>query len=62
MDANLLLWIVQILLALAFVAAGYGHVFEFREDGGPAQDGLAAGRRADRDARIGILEILGGGA
>ena len=33
MDANLLLWIGQALLALAFAGVGYGHAFRFASAG-----------------------------
>ena len=31
MDTNLLLWIGQILLALAFLVVGYGHSLAFEQ-------------------------------
>jgi predicted transporter len=60
MDANLLLWIGQVLLALAFVGVGFGHAFGF--EGMAVRPGMGwlravgpSGMRA-----IGILEVLGG--
>lgn len=59
MDANLLLWSGQILLALAFLAAGYGHTLGFeRSSARPGMDWMAAVGR-DRMRIIGYLEILG---
>ncbi len=59
MDANLLLWIGQILLALAFLGVGYGHTLRFEQmSTRPGMTWLAAVGR-DRMRIIGILEILG---
>ena len=59
MDANLLLWVGQIVLALLFLGFGYTHTVDFEQ--ASARPGLtwlaAAGR--DRMRIIGILEILG---
>ncbi len=59
MNSNLLLWIGQILLALGFLIAGYGHALAF--DAWSARPGMgwmsAVGR--DRLRVIGLLEILG---
>ena len=59
MDANLPLWVGQILLALVFLGVGYTHTLDF--DQASARPGLtwlaAVGR--DRMRIIGILEILG---
>ena len=59
MDANLPLWVGQILLALAFLGVGYTHTIDFEQ--ASARPGLtwlpAVGR--DRMRVIGILEILG---
>jgi len=59
MNANLLLWIGQILLALAFAQVGLGHSLSF--GGMAARPGmgwlLAVGR--DRMRIIGGLEVLG---
>jgi uncharacterized membrane protein len=59
MDANLLLWIGQVLLALAFVVVGYNHSLGFDNwSKQPRQEWmLAVGK--DRMRIIGILEILG---
>jgi uncharacterized membrane protein len=59
MDANLPLWIGQILLALAFLGVGYGHALRFEQMSTmPRMTWLAAVGR-DRMRIIGILEILG---
>jgi uncharacterized membrane protein len=59
MDSNLLLWIGQILLALAFLVVGYGHSLAFEQ--WSARRGMgwmtAVGRNQMR--AIGVLEILG---
>ncbi len=59
MDSNLLLWIGQILLALAFLGVGYGHALAFEQ--WSARRGMgwmtAVGRNGMR--AIGVLEILG---
>jgi len=59
MDANLVLWILQILLALAFIGAGAGHAFGYdRMSTQPRMSWMAVvGRRQMQT--IGILEILG---
>lgn len=59
MGANLVLWVLQILLALAFAAAGYGHAFSFDRMSSQPGTGwmLAVGRGSMRT--IGLLEILG---
>lgn len=57
---DIALWIAQGLLALAFIAAGFGHTFRF--DQFAANPGMgwanAVGRRNMQV--IGIFEILGG--
>lgn len=59
MDANMLLWIGQILLGLAFLGVGYGHVLRFEQmSTRPGMTWLAAVGR-DRMRIIGSLEILG---
>jgi DoxX-like family len=59
MDANLVLWVGQILLALAFLQVGYGHSLGF--DSWSARQGMgwlsAVGR--DRMRIIALLETLG---
>jgi uncharacterized membrane protein len=59
MDANLLLWIGQVLLALAFGVVGYNHSLGFDNwSKQPRQEWmLAVGK--DRMRIIGFLEILG---
>ena len=59
MDANVLLWIGQIVLALAFVAVGYGHAFSFDTMRvSPRMDWMTAVGYSNMRA-IGLLEILG---
>ena len=59
MDTNLVLWIGQILLALAFLGVGYGHTLRFEQmSTRPGMTWLGAVGR-DRMRVIGILEILG---
>jgi uncharacterized membrane protein YphA (DoxX/SURF4 family) len=59
MDANLILWILQILLAMGILASSYGHTlgFESTKDR-PGMQWLGDVGR-DRMRIIGILEILG---
>ena len=59
MDANLLLWIGQILLALAFAGVSYSHTIGFEQSSvRPGMTWLAAVGR-DRMRIIGVLELLG---
>ena len=59
MDANLLLWIGQIVLALAFLGVGYTHTLGFEQASArPGMTWLVAVGR-DRMRIIGVLEILG---
>ena len=59
MDANLILWILQILLALGILASSYGHTLGF--ESAKVRPGMQwlddVGR--DRMRIIGTLEILG---
>lgn len=59
MDANLILWILQILLAVGILGSSYGHTLGF--EGARVRPGMAwlddVGR--DRMRIIGILEVLG---
>lgn len=59
MDASLVLWVLQVFLALAFIGAGAGHAFGYdRMSTQPRMSWMAAvGRRQMQT--IGILEILG---
>ena len=60
MNANLLLWIGQILLAVSMLGVGFGHAFSFdRMVIRPGMDWMAAVGRGPMRA-IGGLEILGG--
>ena len=59
MDANLVLWVLQVLLALAFLAAGSGHILSYdRMASQPGTSWVTAVGR-DRMRIIGILEVLG---
>jgi DoxX-like protein len=59
MDANVLLWIGQILLALAFLTVSYGHALGFGDwSARPGMGWLAAVGQA-RMRAIGGLEALG---
>ena len=59
MDPNLLLWIGQILLAVAFGGVAYTHTLGFEQSSvRPGMGWLAAVGR-DRMRIIGILELLG---
>ncbi len=59
MDANLLLWIGQILLAVAFGSVSYSHTLGFEASSvRPGMTWLAAVGR-DRMRIIGVLELLG---
>ena len=59
MDANLLLWVGQVVLALAFLTVGFGHAFSFDATRArPRMDWMSAVGRSNMRA-IGLLEILG---
>ena len=59
MDANPLLWIGQIVLALVFAGVSYSHTIGFEQSSvRPGMTWLAAVGR-DRMRIIGILELLG---
>ncbi len=55
---NTLLWVLQILLGLAFVAAGYNHAFRFEQIKSQMKwvNDVSRGLRTF----IGVAEILGG--
>jgi DoxX-like family len=59
MDANLLLWIGQILLALGILASSYGHTLGFDQAKDRPGLGWLADVGRDRMRIIGVLEILG---
>lgn len=59
MDANLLLWIGQILLALAFLSVGYSHSLGFEQSSTRPGMGWMAAVGRDPMRIIGILETLG---
>jgi uncharacterized membrane protein len=59
MDAKLLLWIGQVLLALAFLMVGYGHSLGFEQSATRPGMGWLAAVGRDRMRIIGGLEILG---
>ena len=59
MDSNLLLWLGQVLLALGFLGASYGHTLAFETSSkSPGREWLATVGR-DRMRVIGSLEVLG---
>jgi len=59
MDANLVLWILQVLLALGVLASSYGHTLGFETTKvRPGMEWLGDVGR-DRMRVIGVLEILG---
>lgn len=59
MDANLVLWILQALLALAFLGAGANHILNYdRMAPQPRMSWVTAVGR-DRLRIIGVLEVLG---
>lgn len=60
MDANVLLWIAQVLLASAFLLVGYGHSRGFEAWSARPGMGWMAAVGRDRMRIIGFLEILGG--
>ena len=59
MDANLLLWIGQIVLALAFVVFGYGHALGFERLATQPRTRWLTDVGKRNMAAIGVLEILG---
>lgn len=59
MDANLLLWVGQILLALAFLVVGYGHSLAFERWSARRGMGWMTAVGRDQMRAIGGLEILG---
>jgi uncharacterized membrane protein YphA (DoxX/SURF4 family) len=59
MDTNLVLWIGQILLALAFAGAGWGHAMQFERGSTRPRMGWMTAVGRDRLRVIGILEMLG---
>ena len=59
MDANLLLWIGQILLALGILASSYGHTLGFEQANQRPGMGWLGDVGRERMRIIGVLEILG---
>ena len=59
MDTNLLLWIGQIVLALAFLGVGYSHTAGFERSSTQPRTAWLTAVGRDRMRIIGILEILG---
>ncbi len=59
MDANALLWILQVLLALGILASSYGHTLGFDRAGARPGMGWLNDVGRDRMRIIGVLEILG---
>jgi hypothetical protein len=59
LDANLVLWILQAILALAYLGAGIGHILNYdRMAMQPRMSWVTAVGR-DRLRIIGVLEVLG---
>jgi DoxX-like protein len=59
MDPNLLLWIGQIALAVAFLGFGYAHSIDFERTSARPRLGWMTSVGRDRMRVIGSLEILG---
>ena len=59
MDTDLLLWIGQVLLALAFLIVGYGHSLGFEAWSTRPGMGWMVAVGRDRMRTIGLLEIAG---
>jgi uncharacterized membrane protein len=59
MDANLVLWILQALLALAFLGAGINHALNYERMVSQPRMGWASAVGRDRLRVIGVLEVLG---
>jgi DoxX-like family len=59
MDANLILWILQVLLALGILASSYGHTLGFETAKVRPGMGWLDDVGRDRMRIIGTLEILG---
>src|SRR4051812_27918825 len=59
MDANLILWVLQILLAAGILASSYGHTLGFENAKTRPGMGWLEDVGRDRMRIIGILEILG---
>jgi len=57
---NVALWIIQIVLGLAFLVVGYRHAFRFETIAANARTRWARDVGASNLRIIGILEILGG--
>ena len=59
MDTNLVLWILQALLALAFLGAGVGHILSYDRMATQPRSTWVIPVRRDRLRIIGLLEVLG---
>ena len=59
MDANPVLWILQLLLALAFLGAGIGHIVNYERMASQPRMSWVTAVGRDRLRVIGVLEVLG---
>ena len=59
MDTNLVLWILQALLALAFLVMGVGHALNYDRMATQPRTSWVAAVGRDRLRIIGVLEMLG---
>lgn len=59
MDANVVLWVLQGLVFLAFVGAGYGHITGYERMATQPKMSWVTAVGQDRLRIIGVLEVLG---
>jgi uncharacterized membrane protein YphA (DoxX/SURF4 family) len=59
MDSNLVLWVLQVLVALAFLAAGFGHIRSYDQMASQPGSNWVTAVGRDRLRIIGALEVLG---
>jgi uncharacterized membrane protein YphA (DoxX/SURF4 family) len=59
-DWNVVLWALQVVLALAFIVAGAGHAFDFDRASSRPRMGWMTSVGRDRMRIIGLLEVAGG--
>src|SRR5436309_149305 len=59
MDPNLVFWILQGLLALAFLGFGVGHILNYDQMATQPRTGWVTAVGRDRLRIIGVLEVLG---
>ena len=60
MEWNLVLWVLQVVLALGFLAAGISHAFDFERARSRPRMGWMDAVGRDGMRLIGLLEIAGG--